>query len=321
MKAIRYSRYGGPEVIQVVNEAIPTVGSKDILIRNMASTAAPSDVAFRKADPFITRFFDGFFSPKSIPGDVLAGIVEEVGSEVTHYQVGDKVYGSTGAQSKAMAEYLVVPENGGIAHIASNSSYADAAAIADGGSTALPFLRDHGKLKAGQHILINGGSGAIGTFAIQLAKLMGAQVTAVCSEKNAELVKALGADHFIDYNKEDFTKGSVKYDIIFDTVGKNSYKKSKGVLTNEGIFLTPVPTLGLIRDLVTALFSSKKVKFAATGLRDNKIKNEDFIYMSKLYSEGKLQSIISRQYKLEDVGQAQTLVETGHKVGHVILNI
>ncbi len=285
MKAIQYIKYGTPEV----------------------------------ASPFVTRFFGGFFKPKNIPGDMLAGKIAAIGKNVKGFNIGQRIYGTTGPSMGAHAQYTVINQNEAIVNLPENVSFEDASSIADGAITAYPFLLETGKLKSGQHILINGGSGSIGSYAIQLAKLMDATVTAVCSTKNISLVENLGADFSIDYTKEDFTKYVAKYDIIFDTVGKSSFKKSKGALTNNGIYMSTIPSLGLlIRSIFNGLFP-KKAMFSATGLRKPKDKVVDFKYLAKLADNGKLKSIIDKVYNLEDIKKAHVYVDQGHKVGNVIV--
>jgi NADPH:quinone reductase-like Zn-dependent oxidoreductase len=202
-----------------------------------------------------------------------------------------------------------------------NASFEEAAAISDGGLTALPFLRERGGIKGGQKVLINGASGSIGTIAVQLANHFGAEVTGVCSTSNLEMVRSLGADKVIDYTKEDFTKSAEAYDIIFDAVGKSSFARCKGSLRAGGIYLTTMPTTSvLLRKLWPLGPSRKKACFAATGLRPPSEKTEDLAFLAELVEAGKLRAVIDRRYPLEEIVEAHRYVEKGHKKGNVVIN-
>lgn len=321
MKAVKYMKYGGPEVVTIIDKEMPRPKSDEMLIRVHASSVSPAESAFRSADPFITRFFGGFFAPKATPGDMFAGEVVEAGADVKKFKPGDRVYGTMGDDMGSHAQYVTAGMDKAIVKLPDNVSYAEGSSIADGAITALPFLRDSGKIKSGDHILINGGSGSIGTFAIQLAKTFGATVTAVSSNKNHELLVDLGADHVIDYKTEDYCNNENTYDIVFDTVGKSSFKKAKRSLTEHGIFLTTVPALPeMIQSVVRRNAKGKRAVFSATGLRKAQDKVPDLEWMAELASEGKLTSVIDRTYKFTDVSEAHAYVDTGHKVGNVIVD-
>jgi len=321
MKAIKYMKYGQSDVIEIVNQDKPTPDTDEILIKMHASSVSPSDVAMRKGNPFIIRFFLGLFVPKVTPGDLVAGVIEALGSEVTTFKVGDRVYGSAGAKMGAHAEYLKIKSTEAIIKLADNVSFEEGSSLSDGAITAYPFLVEVGHIEAGQHILINGGSGSVGTYAIQLAKHFGAKVTAVSSTHNKELLKELGADETIDYTKEDFTSNTNTYDIIFDVVGKSTYRQCKSALTSKGRYMSTFPTFGImVRSLFNGL-TMKKCQFAATGLRKADDKVKDYAILSEMASKGTLKTIIDRRYTLAEIRDAHDYVEAGHKVGNVILKI
>ena len=263
----------------------------------------------------------GLTKPKAAtPGTDLAGIVEEVGSAVIRFKVGDEIISMTDTNMGAHAEYITITEEEVIALKPNNFSFSEATGILDGASTAIPFLRDEAKLQPGQHILINGASGGIGTSAVQLAKLMGAEVTGVCSTANVDLVKSLGADHVIDYKMEEFTSGDIQYDVVFDTVGKSSFSKCKRVLKPKGLYLTPVLTFGiLLKMLISGIFSSKKAKFSATGLRPIEARQKDLDYLVSIIEVGKLKCVIDKTFEFEEIREAHAYVDTGHKKGNVVL--
>ncbi|WP_423067438.1 NAD(P)-dependent alcohol dehydrogenase [Devosia sp. CN2-171] len=321
MRAIVQDRYGPPGVMQLRELAEPVPGEGDVLIEMHATVATPSDVAFRTGSPFIARLFSGLLKPKTpILGDNLAGVVVAVGANVTRFKPGDRVYGSTGTLAGANAETTCVPETAALAIMPPGMSFGEAAGLADGGLTALPFLRDTGELKAGQHVLINGASGSVGTAAVQLAKLLGAEVTGVCSGRNVELVRSLGADRVIDYGVEDFTRASDAYDVIFDAVGKSSFAHCEGALKPEGIYMVgTVPTPSLLLGMLRK--RGKLARFAATGLRPPADKIRDLALLSAYFHAGKLRTVIDRRYPLEQIAVAHAYVETGHKVGSVVIDI
>jgi NADPH:quinone reductase-like Zn-dependent oxidoreductase len=265
--------------------------------------------------------FNGFLKPRHpILGQELAGEVEAIGKDVTRFRPGDQVFGID--MFGAYAEYKCMPENGALAIKPANISYEDAASVPNGALTALPFLRDKGKIQSGQTVLIYGASGSVGAAAIQLVKYFGAEVTGVCSTTNLEWVKSLGADQVIDYTRDDFTKNCKTYDIIFDTVGKRSFSECKGSLTDEGIYLATVPTpVIMLQALWTAKSGSKKVKFAATGLRSASEKIKDLVFLTELIEAGKIKPVIDRCYPLEQIADAHKYVEKGHKKGNVVITV
>ncbi len=277
----------------------------------------------RTGKPLFGRLFIGLTRPKiAIPGTDLSGTVIEVGSQVSKFKVGDEIIAATDVKGGSYAEYICLEERDVIATKPGNISHAEASGIIDGGQTALSFLRDSAKLQAGQKILINGASGSIGTAAIQLAKLEGAEVTAVCSTKNIDLVMTLGSDNAIDYTTEDITKQTEKYDVIFDTVGKLDFNQIKHILTPDGKYLSPVLGLGMLKDMLISSFAGKqKAIFSATGLRKDPEKQKDLTYISELMQQGKLKTFIDRKYSLEEVADAHKYVETGHKRGNIVIEM
>jgi NADPH:quinone reductase-like Zn-dependent oxidoreductase len=323
MKAIICTKYGSPEVLQLKEVEKPTPKDNEVLIRVYAAAVNATDPVFRKGDPFISRFFTGLMRPKnSIPGDVLAGEIEAVGKDVKLFKKGDQVFAATGTGLGAHGEYKCLPEEGSLGIKPANMTYDEAAAIIDGALTALPFLRDKGKIQSGQKILIYGASGSVGTSAVQLAKYYGVEVTGVCSTANLELVKSIGADKVIDYIKEDFTKSGETYDIIFDAVGKSSFSCCKSSLKQRGVYLTTVPTLAIMLQILwTSMVGSKKAMSAATGLRPSSEKAKDLIFLKELIEAGTIKSVIDRRYPLEQIAEAHRYVEKGHKKGNVVITV
>ena len=323
MKAVVVTKYGLPEVLELRQVEHPDPKDNEVLIRIQATAVVATDPQFRKGDPFITRFFNGLTKPKhSIPGDVLAGEIEAVGKDVTSYKIGDKVFAACAMTQGGQAEYICLPEDGPLAIKPANMSYEEAAGVPDGGLGALNFLRDAAQIQRGQTVLINGASGSVGTYAVQLALYFGAEVTGVCSTANVELVKSLGAHKVIDYTKEDFTRNGQTYDIIFDAVGKRSFSRCKNSLTQNGIYVTTVPMLDfLLGVLLTSKSKGKKAAFVAPGLRSSSDKAKDLNFLKELIEAGKLKSVIDRRYPLEQIVEAHRYVEQGHKKGNVILTL
>jgi 2-desacetyl-2-hydroxyethyl bacteriochlorophyllide A dehydrogenase len=317
MKAAVCTSYGKPEVLQLKEVEKPTPKEDQILLKIHSSSVTSGDARVRRADPYVIRLIFGFKRPrKSILGVVVAGEVESVGSKVSKFKAGDKVFGTTGMSFGAHAQYQCISENGTLALIPENISYEEAAAIPFGGTASLHFLRK-GNVKAGEKILIYGASGALGTMAVQLAKDMGAEVTAVCSGKNTEMVNELGADKVIDYTKEDFTKNGETYDVIFDTIGKSSFSAGMKSLKKKGVMLLASAGMGLmLRGAVTSILGSKKV---ISGVI--KESAEDMQFFKKLIEAGKLKAVVDKVYALEEITMAHAHVDKGHKKGNVIINM
>lgn len=321
MKAIVYTKYGPPDVLQLKEVEKPKPKDNEVLLRVYATTVTATECTFRRGNPFISRLYTGFIRPKNTKlGEEFAGEIEAVGKEVKLFKEGDQVFGTcTGYGS--YAEYICLPEEGTTLAIKpANLTYEEAAASCDGALTALPFLRDTGKIKSGQKVLINGASGSIGTFAVQLAKYFGAEVTGVCSTTNLEMVESLGADKVIDYTKEDFTKLGQTYDIIFDTVGKTSFSRCKGSLKQNGIFLEAAIEVAILPQvLLTSMIGRKKAMIAATGMRSASERTKDLIFLKEIIEAGKIKPVLDRRYPLEQIVEAHRYVDKGHKKGNVVI--
>ncbi len=321
MKAVLYKKYGPPEVLELHDIVTPIPGESQVLIRNHAVVISATDVIFRRGIPRYTRMILGMSKPKNqILGDALSGTVVKVGSNVEKFKPGDTVYGASGDTMGAYVEFQSLAENDAIAKKPENMNFNQAAAVCDGALVALPFLRDNAKLQSGQKILIIGASGAIGTFAVQLASYYGAEVTGVCSTNNVDLVKSLGADSVIDYSQTDFSKTGETYDVVFDTVGKSSFTKCKKILTDKGIYLTTVLNFSILMQmLLTSKSKGKRAEIAFTGMRKARDKARDLELLKELIEEEKVWSVIDKLYPIEDIVEAHHHVEAGHKRGSVLV--
>ena len=325
IKAILHTKFGSPDELQLKEVDKPVPKENEVLIKVRATTVTSTDCNVRNFT-FVPRVFQiparlfmfGVFKPRvNILGIDLAGEIETIGKDVELFKVGDQVFGTPGMTFGAHAEFTCVPEDGVLTIKPENTTWEEAAAIFLGASTALFYLRDKGNIQAGHKILIYGASGAIGTYAVQLARYFGAEVTAVCSTTNMEMVKSLGADKVIDYTKEDFTEGRETYDLILDTVGKISYSRCKKSLKQKGIFLPVVMNLTeLLQILWTSVTDGKKVKGGVAGESV-----EDLYFLKELTEAGELKPVIDRCYPLDQIAEAFRYVEKGHKKGNVAITV
>ncbi|MFC1846501.1 NAD(P)-dependent alcohol dehydrogenase [Chloroflexota bacterium] len=336
IKAIVYTKYGQPGVLELKEVEKPTPKDNEVLVKVRASTVTPMDYRFRSGKRFLARLASGLLKPKagySILGVELAGEVEAVGKNVKLIKQGDQVYG--GGRYGAHAEYACMPEDM-VTIKPSNMTYEEAATVHFAAGSALLFLRDLGRIQSGHKIVINGASGGVGTFAVQLAKHFGAEVTGVCRAADLELVRSLGAVKVIDYAKEDFTKSGQTYDIIFDVVGKRTFSECKRSLNQKGIYLNMVANVLLITQMLwTSMIGSKKAKFALPiirqmlctsmiGSRKAKfalpiIRLEDLVFLKGLIEAGKMRTVIDRTYPLEQAAEAHRYTENGYSKGKVVI--
>jgi len=322
MKAIVYTKYGPPDVLQLKEVEKPIPKDNEVLIKVYATTVNRTDCATIRAIPFFARLLTGMFKPKKqIPGTEFAGKIEAVGENASSYKVGDKVFGFDDQGSGSHAQYMTISEDKAIT-IPKNITYEQAAASTEGAHYAYNFIKKV-NIKSGQKILVNGATGAIGSAAVQLLKYFGAYVTAVCNTKNIELVKSLGADKVIDYTKEDFTKDNQKYNFIFDAVGKSSFAKCKPLLQSGGIYISSDlgymaqnVFLSLITPIIKPMIGNKKTVFPIpTDIRGS------ILLIKKLIEQGKFKAVIDREYPFEQIIEAYKYVEKGQKTGNVVITL
>lgn len=321
MKAVICTKYGPPEVLQLNEVDKPIPKDNEVLIKIHATTVSSADGIMRKSESFESRVILGFRKPRKkyrIIGLELAGEIESIGKEVKRFKQGDQVFGFTGFNPGTYAEFKCMNEEGSLALKPSNISFEEAASLVDGASTALFFLRNQANIQKGQKILIIGASGSIGIFAVQLAKIFGAEVTGICSSSNLDQIKSLGVDKVIDYTKEDFAMSGKKYDVIFDTAGKSSFGHCKSSLTKNGLYL--VTTGAIIKNYIltfwTKLASRKRFIFAMSVN-----KNEALKYIKELIELEKLRTVIDRTYTLEQIVEAHKYLENGNKKGNIVITV
>jgi NADPH:quinone reductase-like Zn-dependent oxidoreductase len=316
LRAAIYTSYGPPEVLELKEVDRPVPKDDEVLIEVHATTVSPMDTRFRDGKTFLTKLlFTGFLRPKiQILGVEFAGVVESVGKDVEGLKKGDEVYG--GGHPGAYAEFGCFPEKGVVIK-PTNMTFEEAAAVPFGAVTAYRYLKDLGNIQEGQRVLINGASGGLGTFGVQIAKHYGTQVTAVCSTANLDLVRSLGADDVVDHRKEDFTRMGRTYDIIFDAVGKSTFSKCKGSLEKRGRYLNTVLTGSLALSMMRSkIGGSKKARWALLPIR-----KEDLDFLNDLIEAGKMRTVIDRTYTLDQIVEAHRYAERGHAKGKVVVTI
>jgi NADPH:quinone reductase-like Zn-dependent oxidoreductase len=324
VRAVVYDHYGPPDVLRVADVERPVPEDDEVLVRVRAATVNRSDAHTREANRsngpvvmLISRMVSGWGGPRQrILGTELAGDVVAVGASVRKFVVGDEVFANTGFRFGAHAEYAKVSENGRIALKPSNMSFEEAAAVTDGALNCIWCFRS-ANLRKDESILVYGASGSIGTAGVQLAKIFGARVTAVCNTKNVDLVRSLGADDVIDYMKDDFTKNGKTYDVIFDAVGKQSFGRSKDSLQSGGRYIATDHLANIFLAAWTGRFGDKKVIFAIPPRYTQK----DMLFLKQLIEAGRYRAVIDRRYPLEEVVEATRYVETQQKVGNVVLTV
>jgi len=317
MRAVVHDKYGPPEVLRIEEVERPVPKEDEVLVKVHASTVNRSDCGFRGAEPFFSRIFTGLLRPKyRTPGMELAGEVVAVGAGVREFAVGDEVFGLRG--SGANAEYVCVRERGALAHKPASVTFEEAAAVSDGACIALACLQK-ADLRERKSILIYGASGSIGTAAVQLAKAFGADVTAVCSTKSLDLVRSLGADEVIDYTQQDFTKNGKTYDVVFDSVGKHSFRRCRRSLKPGGIYIET--DLGFMWHVPPLALLSRWIGDKRVTLPIPKYTKADILVVKELIETGKYRPVIDRTYPLDDVVEATRYVETGQKTGNVVLTV
>jgi NADPH:quinone reductase-like Zn-dependent oxidoreductase len=321
MKGWVHRCYGGPEIVQYEDLPKPVSADDEVIVKVRAASVNPLDWHYMRGKPYVMRMDSGVGSPKDpLLGVDFAGVVESVGKSVTKFKPGDEVFGG---RDGAFSEYVRVRESRNIVMKPANISFEEAAAVPIAAITALQALRDNGKLKAGEKVLINGASGGVGTYAVQIARAMGAEVTGVCSGRNVELVRALGADHVIDYTREDFTAGATKYDLIIDNVVTHSFSDYRRVLNNAGRFVIVGSNndgdyLGPMSDVLKAAAYDPFVN-QDFGFMMSSLKPEDLTTLRDMLAEGKIRPVIDRTYKFSEVPEAIRYVETGRARGKVVV--
>lgn len=317
MRAVVHDRYGPPEVLRLADIERPVPKADEVLIRVHAATVGRTDTGLRSADLFASRFVTGLLRPKrKILGSDLAGEVEAIGADVAEFEVGDRVFGINPWKFGTHAEFVCMRAGGALGRMPVGMSFDEAAAICDGAILALNALRP-ADLRKGQTIVVYGASGSIGTAGVQLAKYFGADVTAVCNSKNFELVRSLGADTVIDYTQEDFTKNGQTYDVIFDSVGNQSFTRCRGSLKRGGSYVATDHLHNLVLALWTARIGDKRVLFPIPP----RFTKQDVLFLKELIEAGKYRAVIDRRYPLEQVVEATRYVETKQKTGNVVLMV
>ncbi|GAA3573611.1 NAD(P)-dependent alcohol dehydrogenase [Nonomuraea rosea] len=329
MKAVRFYAYGPPEVLQVEDADVPAVGDDDVLIRVRAAAVNPLDWHGMRGAPYFARLQMGLSRPKvNALGNDVAGCVEAVGKNVTEFRPGDEVYGGSGvplkARSASFAEYAVFPQDAMILKKPAGLTFEQAAAVSQGAISALQGLRDKGRVRPGHKVLINGAAGGVGTMAVQIAKALGAEVTGVCSTPNVELVRSLGADHVIDYTKQDYTRTGKRYDIVFDLVANRTITENRRVLARKGVFVEAAPfeglwlgpVIGMLKVVLLSLVVPQRLLFFLARAR-----KADLAALGELIESGRIRPVIDRTYPLDRISEAVGYVERGHAKGKVVITV
>jgi NADPH:quinone reductase-like Zn-dependent oxidoreductase len=326
MKAIVWTKYGSPDVLQLQEIAKPTPKANEVLIKIRATTVTAGDCEARNLKmPILIRLpmrmYVGLRKPKRITmlGQELAGEIEAIGKDVKRFRAGDQVFGTTGLGFGAYAEYICLPERSAMGVLvtkSANASFEEAAAVPTGGLEALHFIR-MGNIQRGEKVLILGAGGSIGTFAVQLARYFGAEVTGVDSTSKLEMLRSIGAEHVIDYTEEDFTRNGETYDVIFDVPGKSSFSDCMRSLRQNGRYLLVNP--GLSHILQRAWTSKRSGKQVIVEAASQKI--DDLIFLRDLIEAGQIKAVIDRRYSLEQIAEAHRYVDTGHKKGNVVITL
>lgn len=322
MQAIAYRCYGSPDILTLEEVAKPVAADNEVLVKVHVASVNPLDWHYMRGEPYLMRLGTGLGMPDDTRlGVDFAGTVEAVGSDVTQFNPGDRVFGGA---SGAFGEYVTISEDRALARIPDNISFEQAASVPIAAITALQALRDKGKLAKGQKVLINGASGGVGTFAVQIAKSYGAEVTGVCSTRNLEMVRSIGADHVIDYTREDYTEGGQKYDLIVDMVGNRSLGENRDVMTPEGVLVIVGgkkgnwigPLLRPIQAMLMSPFIDQEMSLMLARLDQ-----QDLISLAELMEEEKVTPVIDRRYRLSEVPDAIRYSEEGHARGKIVINI
>lgn len=317
MKSIIYDTYGSPDVLKLVKTSIPNPDMNELLIKVISSSVTAADWHLRKAEPFIVRFMNGLLAPKKkILGQEFYGEVIEKGENVTRFKLGDKIFGSTGLKTGAHSEYIVLSEDSVISVADEDIENESLAAIPTGAMTALFFLKQGG-LKSRNRVLVNGASGSVGSYAVQIAKANGAAVTGVCSTRNVKLVREIGADNVIDYKKERLINHGQNYDIVFDTVGNLSYRNVKSILSSEGHFVSTAFNLGLMQAMMMNRFRKGHKVYTGVTKESQELLDE----IKDLIKLKKLKAVIEKTYSMEEIREAHIHAESGHKKGNILLAI
>jgi NADPH:quinone reductase-like Zn-dependent oxidoreductase len=321
VKAIRYYTYGPPDVLKVEDVPTPTLGDNDLLVRVRAASVNPLDFHYLRGTPYLVRAVSGLSKPKvNTLGADMSGVVEAIGKDVTRFEVGDEVFGG---RSRTFAEFVRIPQDGVVERKPPNLTFEQAASVPVAGFTALQALRDKARVQAQQKVLINGAGGGVGSFAVQIAKALGAEVTGVCSSGKVDLVRSIGADHVVDYTQEDFTRAGGRYDALIDIAGSKSVSQCRRILTRNGVLVAvggPIrgqwlsPVMGPIMLLArSAIVTQRLVPILAQQRR------EDLAELRQLLEAEKIKPVIDRTYPLSDVPEAIRYLEQGHAAGKVVI--